>query len=221
MTTTIIIGDVHGSTYWKEAVKKNPGCRFIFLGDYLDPYEDISHQKLIDNFKEIIQLKKEHPGGVILLLGNHDLHYFTTDIQPSTRFDYGVAEKASNLFFEHIALFQYAFQEDNCIFSHAGITQKWFTQDFKGDINQNIAQQLNACSAQQIPALCRCGECRGGEPGSTGGIFWADLHELYEPLQGFTQIVGHNRVNDIYVHTRNGGRIVFCDCLWNRHYLKI
>ena len=37
MISTIVIGDVHGSTYWKEAVNENPGCRYIFLGDYIDP----------------------------------------------------------------------------------------------------------------------------------------------------------------------------------------
>lgn len=221
MTPTIIIGDVHGSTYWKDAVRENPGCRYIFLGDYLDPYKNIEPRKLIDNFKEIIRLKEEQPNEVILLLGNHDLHYFTTDILPSTRFDFSIAEEVSVLFLEHIGLFQYAFQEDNCIFSHAGIAQKWFDQDFKGDIHQNIAQQLNHPLRQQIPALCRCGEYRGGDRGYIGGIFWADIHELNEPLQGFTQIVGHNRVNDVYDYTNKDGRIIFCDCLWNQHYLRI
>ncbi|MDR1526845.1 MAG: hypothetical protein LBS46_04135 [Dysgonamonadaceae bacterium] len=49
----------------------------------------------------------------------------------------------------------------------------------------------------------------------------AGFMELREPLQGFTQIAGHNRVKDIHVHANNGGRIIFCDCLWNGHYLKI
>lgn len=221
MIPTIVIGDVHGLAYWKEIVNKNPSCRSVFLGDYLDPYENIPAQKLIDNLNEIIRLKEERPDDVILLLGNHDLHYFTTDIDQGTRFNSSIAKEVSILFLENIELFQYAFQEENYIFTHAGISEKWFLYDFKGDTKKNIAEQLNDPLQEQIPALCRCGEERGGEQGATGGIFWADIRELYNPLPGFTQIVGHNRVRDIYDHSNNGGRIVFCDCLWNKLYLKL
>jgi glutamate racemase len=41
MRPTIAIGDVHGLTYWKGIVDSNPNCLYVFLGDYLDPYEDI------------------------------------------------------------------------------------------------------------------------------------------------------------------------------------
>ena len=72
---TIVLGDIHGSTYWKTVVEENPACRYIFLGDYLDPYEKIPRNQLINNLKKIIQLKKERNDDVILLLGNHDMHY--------------------------------------------------------------------------------------------------------------------------------------------------
>jgi hypothetical protein len=80
---------------------------------------------------------------------------------------------------------------------------------------------LNNPKSEQIEALCRCGAGRGGLHGTVGGIFWADVNELFEPLQDYTQIVGHNRVPDVKDITANGGRIIFCDCLWNGHYLKI
>jgi len=40
MKSTIAIGDIHGLTNWKDIVNdpKNEGCRFVFLGDYMDPY---------------------------------------------------------------------------------------------------------------------------------------------------------------------------------------
>ena len=57
--STVVFGDIHGSTYWKKVVDENPGCRYIFLGDYLDPYEDIAPEKLIENLKEIMQLKND------------------------------------------------------------------------------------------------------------------------------------------------------------------
>ena len=218
---TIVLGDIHGSTYWEKVVNENPDCRFIFLGDYLDPYEDVAPEKLIENLKEIMQLKNDRHDEVVLLLGNHDLHYFCSDMEPSSRFDFMIAEEASALFRENIHLFMYAFQVENCIFTHAGISERWFIHDFGGIVNKNIAKQLNNPYPDQVSALCRCGEARGGNMGAVGGIFWADVGELYYPLPGFTQVVGHNRVADVCDHTNNGGRIIFCDCLYNEEYLKL
>jgi hypothetical protein len=220
MKSTIVIGDVHGLTCWKEIIDNNPHCRYLFLGDYLDPYEEINPRKIIDNFKDIIRLKQEQQENVVLLLGNHDLHYITPDIAQSTRWNFYIAEEVSRLFADNKDLFQYACQEDDSIFTHAGIVHKWFTDYFKGDIRKNIAEQLNHPSPEQEQHLFACGTARGGFD-KYGGIFWADKRELYEPLQGFTQIVGHNRVPDIKDITISGGRIIFCDCLFNKHYLKI
>ena len=38
----LVIPDVHGRIFWKEPVKKYMDAvdRVVFLGDYLDPYED-------------------------------------------------------------------------------------------------------------------------------------------------------------------------------------
>jgi hypothetical protein len=54
---TLILGDIHGSTFWKTAVAENPDCRYIFLGDYLDPYRPIGQRDLLQNFymKSVLQ----------------------------------------------------------------------------------------------------------------------------------------------------------------------
>ena len=127
---TIIIGDVHGSTYWKKAVEDNPSCQTIFLGDYLDPYESISNELLINNLNEIIRLKKDKPEDIILLLGNHDLHYFCPDIPgTSGRYNYDIEEEVKALFTENLSLFTYAFQEGTRLFTHAGVSHDWFIND--------------------------------------------------------------------------------------------
>ena len=219
---TIVIGDVHGSTYWKKAVEENPDCRIIFVGDYLDPYENISNEQLINNLKEIIRLKKDMPDDVILLLGNHDLHYFCPDIPGSSgRYNYEIAEEVKAIFEENLDLFTYAFQDGNQLFTHAGVAHDWFINEFNGDIAKNIAEQLNNPLPEQVRALHQAGEARGGSWFSVGGIFWADISELVKPLQGFKQYVGHNRVDKILERTKNGGQITFCDCLYNEIYLKI
>ena len=215
----IVFGDIHGLSHWKKVVEENPNCRFLFLGDYLDPYTDISHNILIENLKEIIQLKKERGDEVILLLGNHDLHYIYLNIDPCTRFDDEIEEAAHALFSENRHLFQFAFQENKHIFTHAGISEKWFFDDFGGDPNRNLAEQFNNPDLDQLPALFRRGALRGGDRSLTGGILWADIDELNDPLQGYIQIVGHNRVGNILKRTVNNGEIIFCDCLFNDIWL--
>ncbi|MDR1582864.1 MAG: metallophosphoesterase [Prevotellaceae bacterium] len=219
--TSIIIGDVHGSTYWKEIVKDHPGCRYIFLGDYLDPYEKVDNETLIENLMDIIRFKQKHPNEVVLLLGNHDLHYFVEEAALCTRFNLALSPDISEIFRTNYHLFKFAYQENKCLFTHAGVIHSWFIEDFKGDITKNIADQLNNYTPDQIKPLFQVGFYRGGPVGKVGGIFWADIRELLEPLQGYTQIVGHNRVDDIQDFTKNGGRIIFCDCLFNKHFLKI
>ena len=219
---TIVIGDVHGSTYWKKAVEENPDSRIIFVGDYLDPYEKISNEQLVNNLKEIIQLKKDKLDDVILLLGNHDLHYFCPDVPGSSgRYNKEIEEEVKAIFEDDLNLFTYAFQDGSRLFTHAGVAHDWFINDFKGDIMKNIADQLNNPLPEQVYALHQAGEARGGSWFSVGGIFWADISELDNPLQGYKQYVGHNRVDDIRVRTKNEGQITFCDCLYNEKYFKL
>ena len=219
---TIVLGDVHGSTYWKKAIEENPTYRYIFIGDYLDPYDNISNEQLINNLNEIIRLKKDKPDDVILLLGNHDLHYFCPDITgKSSRFNRRIEEKVKEIFTGNLPLFTYAFQEGKRLFTHAGVSHEWFLYDFKGDLTKNIAEQFNNPLPEQIRPLHQAGEARGGHLFTVGGIFWADISELDNPLQGYQQYVGHSRVDKIKVHTKKDGQITFCDCLYNKIYLKL
>jgi hypothetical protein len=221
MKPTIAIGDVHGLITWKGIVEAHPDCRVVFLGDYLDPYQPVSPKTLLDNLREIIALKQQRPEDVVLLLGNHDLHYFVEEAEIGTRFDLRIAVEASEIFRENYASFCFAFQDEQLLFTHAGVTQAWFDEDFHGDSQVDIAGQLNhPASDEQKNALFQVGRLRGGRY-KNGGIFWADAEELYEPLRGYTQIVGHNQVPDVFEHSNKGGRILFCDCLRQGHYLKV
>ena len=156
MMPTIAIGDVHGLTCWKEIIEEHPAHKIVFLGDYLDPYKELSHTDLMHNLSEIIALKKASPDDVVLLLGNHDLHYFTSKINKGSRYDFELAPWAKEIFLANRSLFQFAYQDGVYLFTHAGIAQKWFAEAFKGDATRNIANQLNTPTSEQDATLYAC-----------------------------------------------------------------
>ena len=71
----ILIGDIHGRTSWKQIVEKEKDAdKFIFFGDYFDPYDwTLTLDDLVNNFNDIVKFKLDNPDKVILLIGNHKL----------------------------------------------------------------------------------------------------------------------------------------------------
>lgn len=123
-----IIGDIHGRTCWKELVKDD--CINIFVGDYLDPYENIQYEALIHNFVDIIAYKQAHPQ-TVLLYGNHDLPYIAS-CDSNNRFDAIHAEQSRMFFRETAHLFAgvaYAIG-DNALVTHAGVSKEWYEKEF-------------------------------------------------------------------------------------------
>ena len=222
MRPAVVIGDIHGLDSWKWIVDSHPECKMVFLGDYLDPKEQVPKVELLRNLEEIVALKRSRPEDVVLLLGHHDLHYFCEEAPLGSRFNADMAEDASRLFRENYEVFQFAHQEGRRLFTHAGVSQEWFDRDFRGDASRPVAEQLNHPADWQVPALMRVGEARGGKRGALGGIFWADRSELFDPLRGFDQFVGHNRVPRI-IECEGGhdNKIVYCDCLREGIYLYL
>ena len=220
----VVIGDIHGLTTWKDIVKNHRGSQFVFLGDYCDPYEDIEPDELIKNLRSIIQFKKRHPNDVILLLGNHDMHYLSEDFVTCTRYDERIAPRIKRILTSNRDLFQYAWQQGKMLFTHAGVSDGWFRNDFHGDSSKNcsIADQLNNPTQEQFVAMGEVGFWRGG-PYEYGGIFWADIDETKDnPLKGYHQFVGHSRVDSIKsAKIDDETTITYCDCLFNDQYLVI
>ena len=77
----LIIPDVHGRRFWRDAIESDDYDKVIFLGDYVDPYpnEGIGSFTAQEGLERIILYHDEHPDKVVLLLGNHDLHYMYED----------------------------------------------------------------------------------------------------------------------------------------------
>lgn len=129
MKRTLIIGDVHGRRAWKRLVQEQEYDLVVFVGDYFDPYDNISRADLISNFKEIIEFKRSQPEKVILLFGNHDLHYLGyTDTW--SRYDRRIQPEVEELIVplidsKEIQLFHYD-DENKVLYSHAGLSYYWY-----------------------------------------------------------------------------------------------
>lgn len=209
MAKILIIPDVHGRTFWRKACELIDSVdKVIFLGDYLDPYpkEGISSEDCINNFVGILLFKRNHPDKVVLLIGNHDLHYL-----PKYQNDWGCRRDdsnfntISNLFMMFISYFQIAYRYDKYLFTHAGVLQGWLdtingkkkirtTVKITGE-KQYTIDNLNDIFTDNPDLLVMIAEERGGRD-VYGSCIWADVHEhLYTnwepPIPNIYQIFGH------------------------------
>jgi len=204
----IVLPDIHGRTFWKEAVKDRENEEIVFLGDYLDPYtdENISPEDALENFKEIIEFKKQHPNNVILLVGNHDCAYFYHGVGNASRFCWYLLRDIEKLFNDNIKLFQLAYEKEiagkRFIFSHAYIHKLWLDDLYgKGRWrNKSIIKRLNKDFKKMLYGLgfaLDCTSCYRGGYESYGSMVWADIREIalfQEPNIGDYNIFGHTQL---------------------------
>lgn len=182
----LIIPDVHGRSFWKEAVEHHMDeCdKVIFLGDYVDPYRDegVSKKQAMAILDEIIAFKKENSDKVVLLLGNHDAHYCLNGFVRSSRFDSSHNRKIREKFMSHRSFFKLAHEETvagkRILFTHAGLMNSWVER------NQEIITDTSADGLNKLldsPAgtrvLCDISNYRTWLGDPTGSILWSDIME--------------------------------------------
>ena len=142
---TIAIGDVHGRSLWKLIVHQENPDRVIFIGDYFDSF-NIKGEDQLNNFLDIIEYKKSSGKEVIMLIGNHDYHYFPeigdTGTSGYQRIFKHQIEPTIDANREHL---QMAYQMDEFLFSHAGVSSKFMDSVFGTDgwKTETIVDQLN------------------------------------------------------------------------------
>jgi predicted phosphodiesterase len=225
--TILVCGDIHGRKFWKEPSNNIEIYeKVIFLGDYLDPYnfEDITVADAIENFKQIIQFKKNNMNKVVLLIGNHDLPYFSTTYYNFSMWHCRHSSEYHNeiqkIFEDNSDLFQLAYTYNNILFTHAGVESKWLTEvlDCKEenniDIICNTINELLKTKEGLRKLYCITPE-RGGRD-RFGSCVWADVHDIMwdsKPLE-IKQIFGHT-MQAYYDQNRNiafGDAIEFDNC---------
>jgi len=220
----IVIPDVHGRDFWRDAVANRGDREVIFLGDYVDPYdwEQISDEQTLAGLKDIVQLKQDNPEDITLLLGNHDLQYVYRGF-PYARYCRKNAFMYFDAFWDHRELFDLAavrtLGDKRFIFSHAGI-QPWWLQEWHelfglpefereqfGDMLQcldvgTINDLYHRGKDEIVPALEQISRYRGGW-NIYGSLVWSDLKEYStypENTANTFQVFGHTqRMNGPYI----------------------
>lgn len=240
----IIVPDVHGRTFWRKDVydylKNTDDVKIIFLGDYVDPYgyEGISREDAFCVFEEILELKMVYKDRIVLLIGNHDFHYFNGSIG-GCRKDMVRANDLKFMYLDNMDLFEYYHVEEiggtNYLFSHAGFLNSWvyreshvlgideiFDYDDKGNVTQESIDKVNfdLIKTFDFKKLAENRECRlsmdtiGHSRGGldVGSFMWADINDhlgVDETIKGCVQVVGHTQQENDPV---NLGDVICLDC---------
>jgi hypothetical protein len=217
---TIIIGDTHGRSTWKEIVAQEQADRVIFIGDYFDSF-DIDPVVQQYNFKEIIEFKEKGECEVILLVGNHDFHYYPGG-ETYSGYRAGAAPINRQLLQENDHHLQMCYQLDNILFSHAGIGDNWLTHQNKyepGVDPGTIADFVNAIWKHQPNRFMFCGIDQYGNT-KTQTPIWIRPQALMAGnrdtflKKDYIQVVGHTAVEKIDIKGKStGGRYYFIDTL--------
>jgi len=229
---TLVLGDTHGRSNWKLAVHQENPNRVIFMGDYFDSF-DITGVEQIQNFKDIIKYKetsfsnigtlKEHKTEVILLFGNHDLHYLPEVGNTGTSgYQARIAPSIMQVIDENRKHLQMAYQLDDFVFSHAGISIEFLDQVFSvgGWEVETMVDQLN----ELFKYKPRLFDFNGMDPYGDNTYqtpVWIRPRSLMKANKNILkrrviQIVGHTEVKKLDLigsEKAAGGRYYFIDCM--------
>ena len=200
----IAVGDTHGRTTWKAIAEAENFDLLVFVGDYFDTHDAITPRQQIDNFKEIIRYKEQHPGKVVLLFGNHDYHYLKTASHPYSGFQRRYKGEISSLLHDAIdkGLLQMCFVNDRFLFSHAGVTRTWCAaqrihlQQLETEINTLFISNPNAFDFTPGDNFDMYGDDVTQTP------IWVRPNSLRKDgVPGFIQVVGHTQQRSITLTT--------------------
>lgn len=230
---TIFIGDIHGKTIWKDIIDKENADRIIIVGDYFDTHDDISTAEQIFNFEEIIRWKESVDNEIIMLIGNHDFQYMKqSQGEIYSGYQSGGAISINNSLEANLHHLQMAYQFDDIICTHAGISWEWLDANFRylDDITKdNLADTINDLW-RYTPNVFKFDNATGYSPTGNHPSFspiWIRPWALMKANKAngwikneLIQIVGHTYQKKIdFKGKSTGGRYYFIDALPSKQYL--
>ena len=223
---TIVLGDTHGRSFWKLAVHQENPDRVIFIGDYFDSFE-ISGVEQINNFKEIIEYKKANAQvEVIMLIGNHDHHYFPeVGYSGTSGYQSGVGHAITQVIEENRHHLQMAYGFGEYLFTHAGVSPVFMDQAFGPDdwSKETVVSDLNELFKYKPKRFEFSGLNAHGD-NTTQTPIWIRPRSLMQAnkkhekglKKDYIQIVGHTRMRELDIigsDKYTGGRYYFIDTM--------
>lgn len=189
MEQIIVIGDVHGTQYWKNHLNFEV-YKHIFLGDYFDDWHNKwGSNDQIKNLEEIIEVKKQYPEQIDLLIGNHDMAYLQNRPVGGTQVFKLVDIR--EFLMENLKYFDIAVEYNGVVFSHAGFSKTWM----KNNKFTTIEEVNQAFHKEQFRHFLFCGyDCYGDD--ITQGPTWIRPRALSTDKYFDKQVVGHTVLRD-------------------------
>ena len=198
MAKVLIVPDVHGRKFWHKAKELiDEVDQVVFLGDYLDPYsrEGITFEDALNEFERILEFKEKYSDKVVLLVGNHDMHYIQLEFMNCSRLNVYRRVETHDLFMNNIDKFQLIYEIDNYLFSHAGVYLEWIK---KYEITLKELFDFKKFLKGRWNTLEDVSYERGGWC-TVGSCVWADIRESIQnelPVMFKKQIVGHTQMQE-------------------------
>jgi len=224
---TLFLGDIHGLDIWQQIEERENADRIIFVGDYFDSFS-ISGVEQIHNFKAICEFKRNSDKEVILLVGNHDLHYQQiqetySGFQQTLQWDILIAIR------ENADLLQMAYAFDNILCSHAGVSQVWVEQTFGACDVDTLVDDINQLYKERPGAFRFSGIDVYGDD-ITQSPVWIRPYSLMKSNEGernsiknrFIQVFGHTQIQPHALkkmQKKLGGNYYMIDTLPYKQYL--
>lgn len=233
---TIIIGDIHGRDAWKQIINQEQDAdRVIFVGDYFDSF-DVPGLIQIQNFQDIIEFKTTSKSEVVLLIGNHDYHYFPEIGENGcSGYQTRMAPSINHIIDINRDHLQLAYQFDDILVTHAGVSSEWLDDTITMWDVPNLAMYLNDLFKYQplkveYRSYKQVGDKIYGTHGYGDEVFqgplWIRPRSLmkanYDTLRThIRQVVGHTGQKHIDIEGKStGGRYYFIDTM-PREYLIV
>jgi len=216
----LVIGDIHGRDIWKKIVEKEAETvdKIVFIGDYFDT-PMVSPEKILENFKDILEYKRQYSDKVVLLIGNHDWHYMSGVDSKCSGYERNAVEFGKNLdeAFERDEI-QMSYKNGDVLFTHAGASNSWLDRaniDLK-DVDNSI-NSLSKSDKEKF-SFWKFDSTGYGEHPCQSPI-WIRPNSLARELSDkWVQVVGHTQMDSI----RNfEDRFILVDTLSKKEYLKL
>ena len=225
----VAIGDIHGRDIWKQIIAKEQDAdEFVFVGDYFDSFT-VKGPDQYNNFLDIIEFKKQSKVPVILLIGNHDHHYYPgVDDSGTSGYQTLMAPSIKYIVGDNKQYLQAAYQVGEFVFTHAGLSSEWLDDSIKDWNVDNVVEKVNELFHYQPGKIAYRSYKQVGDQvyGAQGygneafqGPIWIRPSALMTAnkktlRKKIIQVVGHTPQDTIDIEGKStGGRYYFIDTL--------